>query len=124
MPGLDRKPAVGELDKRVRIERMLSPDEDATLRSAATGGEKARWTPLAEVPTVWAKVEQVPGGDEFDEHGRWQPKSLWKVTIRRRPDVTALMRFMYGSRALYIRGTGDDSLRSEFVEYTCSEYSA
>lgn len=106
---------IGHLDKRVTLQR-------ATVGDAGGGSGHARtdWANFASVPTVWAKLEPLDG-DEFNEQGQLQPRRQWRVTIRRRQDVTTKDRLLYGSKELYIRATGDDHLRSEFMELTCSE---
>lgn len=111
------KPRIGALDKRIIIEA-------ATSEVSASGAASVSFAAISSAPRVWAKIEPMPGGGELDEAGRLQPRSFWKVTIRRRADLTRSHRVKYGDRALYIRDITDTDFRSPFIDLVCTEYPA
>lgn len=106
---------IGQLDKRVRIQRPISS-------TSAAGASTIDFEDVPGAGTVWARVEALPGGAEIDEANRLQPKTFWKVTIRRRVGINRGFRFLYGDRAMYIRDFGDDDRRSPTIEFMCTEY--
>lgn len=106
---------IGQLDKRVTLQRPV-------VATSPAGASTVSFVDVAGTPTVWAKVESLPGGAEMDEAGRLQPRAFWRVTIRRRKEIDRGFRFMYGSRALHIRDIGDDNSRSAMLECLCTEY--
>lgn len=80
----------GDLDKRVRIERLVegSPNQDAG------GVPDTTWT---EVATVWAAVEPLKGR-EFLAAQQVSSEVTGQIRIRHRAGVDAKMRCVYGSR--------------------------
>lgn len=106
---------IGQLDRRVTIQRPV-------VVTSAAGASTVSFVDVAGAPTVWAKIESLPGGTEMDEAGRLQPRAFWRVTIRRRGGIERGFRFVYGDRALHIRDIGDDSSRSAMLECVCVEY--
>lgn len=105
----------GELDKRVTLQQ-------GTAVTSKSGASQMTYANVPDAPQMWAKVETVPGGSEVDEAGRLQPKTFWKVTIRRRTGLTPVHRFLYYGRALNIKDIGDHSTRSDLIEIMCTEY--
>lgn len=78
------------------------------------------WTALAD---LWAKVEPQRGS-EFFSTGAQETLLTHNVTIRWRPDLASPMRFLLGSRALYIRAAFDPDGRRKYMVCRCDEYAA
>lgn len=106
---------IGQLDRRLTIQVGVA-------NVSSTGAPTVTYQTIANTPTVWARVESLSGGAELDEAGRLQPRSFWRVTIRRRDDLTRSHRFLFGDRMLYIKDLGDDDRRSPLMECQCTEY--
>ena len=109
------KTRAGKMDKRIRLQ----PGSPVVT---ASGASSVVYKDLSYAPAIWAEVEQLPGGGEIDEAGRFQPRGFWRVRIRRRAGIDSNARIAYGSRMLYIREISDDHLRSPFMEILCTEY--
>ncbi len=110
-----KRTTIGKLDQRISFEAP-------TPNVGADGSAGVDFDQIETNPTVWAKVETLPGGAEITEAGSLQPRAIWKVTIRQRDDVRRGWRLNYRNRYLYVWDISDDSIRTDFVEIICREY--
>lgn len=111
-----RMPTIGELDRRVTLERPL------ITRDAATGAQLVAWPVL---DTVWAQVlESAPADDEEQRTGVLTYSRPTRIRLRWRADVepTLRVRLDDGVRLLQITGTAQLG-RREFLELACREWS-
>jgi SPP1 family predicted phage head-tail adaptor len=95
----------GELDQRVIVQRHVRvPDEG--------GGYAESWEDEA---TVWAKVEPI-GGRERVQAQQTEAPVNYRITVRRRTDISAGDRLLWLGRVLNIRFVGLPGLRQPFME--------
>lgn len=81
------------LNERVRVERPVTTDD-------GYGGKTVVWNELA---TVFAEVKPVLGAINEGINGEQRVSHAgYRVVIRLRTDITAAMRFVWGSRVLLI----------------------
>lgn len=98
----------GDLDQRVTIQAPADiPD--------GQGGVTKGW---ADVATVWAKVRPV-SGRERAAAGQIEAAALYRVTIRRRADVTAACRVVWNGKAMNARFVPDAGSRAPFTIIDC-----
>src|SRR5919201_3608350 len=92
---------IGALRERITIQRLgTTPDSQ--------GGQTGSPTTVA---TVWAAIETNGRAAEALRAGAERAEVAYVVTIRRRTDVTAAMRIVWGTRTLLINGVASDSDR-------------
>lgn len=91
----------GSLDKDVRIEQVVDRVDDGG------GGYTITWAPLPATDEyeggehVWAGIEPL-SGEERIRAMQQRSNATHQVTIRYRPDVTALCRFVWEGNAYEI----------------------
>ena len=105
--------AGGQLRSRVTLE---APDDTVD----DSGALVRVWTPVAD---LWAKIAPQRGSEIFVA-GEQETVLAHLVTIRWRPDAASPMRFLLGSRALYIRAAFDPDGRKKYLVCRCDEYAA
>ena len=85
--------------------------EAQTLVPDGGGGYTTSWTTLA---TVWAAVEPIGGADVFGPDAN-ESRVRYRITLRRRTDVTAGMRVRVNARTFAIHAVLDDGARAQFI---------
>lgn len=98
----------GELDQRVRIEKPASTPD-------GRGGTVKGW---AELATVWARVRPI-SGRERAAAGQIEAAATYRVTIRRRTDVTADCRILWQGMAMNIRFVPASGSRAMWTVIDC-----
>lgn len=98
----------GDLDQRVTIQ------VPADIPDGRAGVAKG-WANLA---TVWAKVRPV-SGRERAAAGQVEAAALYRVTIRRRTDVTTTCRVVWQGKAMNVRFVADSGSRAAFTIADC-----
>lgn len=94
----------GLLDQRVTIQvKQSTPD--------GGGGYTETWS---DVATVWAYVRPMSGAERTQAQQVEAP-AMYRVTIRRRSDLTAAHRLVWQSKALNIRWDGFNSPRDLYM---------
>ncbi|MDE2363127.1 MAG: phage head closure protein [Hyphomicrobiales bacterium] len=101
------------LRSRVTLQTPVDTADDS-------GALVRAWTPVAD---VWAKIEPQRGDETFVA-GEQESVLVHRVTVRWRPDLASPMRFVLGSRALYVRAAFDPDGRKKFLVCRCDEYAA
>lgn len=105
--------AAGDLDRRIRIERPVADD---SLDGAGSGS----WVLVAE---VWAQVRDVlPSRGEAATGVATTMTRPSRVRIRYRDDVSPAMRFVEGSRQMYIISGPAEIGRRDGLEFMVAEY--
>lgn len=107
MSGIDP----GRLDKRVTFEA----DGEAPN---GQGGYTAGWAAIATLPTVWAEIVGL-SGDEALKAGAERNVQLWRVTIRRREDLTTKLRMTRGGKAYDIKSIMPDPKSDDATLLIC-----
>lgn len=97
-------------------------DTRATLQSAARtpdggGGFTVTWTAVA---TVWIAQAAKTGDSDFGPD-RSEPRTQYRVTLRRRADVTPGMRLVTAARTLWIDNVLDDGVHSQTMTLSCRD---
>lgn len=112
MNGIDS----GRLNKRVTIE--------AESRTGnGQGGYTTSWAPIAGTPTVWAEIIGL-SGDEALSAGVSRNVQQWRVTIRRRDDITTKHRLTHGGRVFNIKSTMPDPRHDDATLLICETVAA
>ena len=96
----------GSLDQRVTLQSL-------GYTTDAGGGRVETWTTVA---TVWAHVRPMSGRERLQADQLESPAN-YKVTIRRRTDVTAAKRILWQGKALNIRFDGFNSPRDLYMTF-------
>ena len=95
---------LSKLNQRAALAApVLTPD--------GGGGYSASWTTFAN---VWAAIEPTSGDDVFGPDAD-ESRTRYRVTVKRRTDVTAAQRIVAGGRTFAIRAVLDDGPRSQFL---------
>lgn len=94
----------GSLDQRVTLQSLSATTD-------AGGGRVETW---AEVATIWAKVTPASGRERL-ETGQLESPAKYRVTIRRRTDITAKHRLLWQGKPLNIRFDGFNSPRDGYM---------
>lgn len=101
---------IGALRHRVTLEAPVrTPDEG--------GAATITWTSLG---SVFARIEPT-AGREIEQADGIAARVTHKVLIRHRPDVTAAMRLVEGTRVLEIRAVLDLDGRRRWMQCLCEE---
>jgi head-tail adaptor len=119
-----RLPTAGELDRPVRIEYKV------IANTGAHGTPVETWYPLVVLPgspavaaTLWAQIlDDLPSRSESVQQGAQIGRSLSRVRMRWRDDVTSDMRIVETDgleRVLQIIGGPAELGRREFFEVRC-----
>lgn len=98
----------GRLDERITIEVKVVGTQNAT-----GGYDDDSWT---EVDTVWAQVQPMSGRERVQAEQIEGP-TTYRITIRRRDDLTVHHRIVWRSRPLNIRFDGYVSPREQFMTF-------
>ena len=110
---MSRRIASGDMRSRVTLQTPVDSVDDS-------GALLRVWTSIVD---VWAKIETQRGSELFVA-GEQETVLAHLVTIRWRPDTASPMRFLLGSRALYIRAAFDPDSRRRHLVCRCDEYAA
>lgn len=102
--------AIGELRFRLTVEVPVETDD-------GEGGIAREWN---AVGGIWAAIEPLTM-DEKTITGRNTPLFKYRVTVRRRDDLSEANRFRLGDRILMIRAVRDPDERGEFLECLVEE---
>ena len=101
---------IGDLDRRVTIEQAaLSPD--------GAGGGAVSWS---ELTTVWGRLQPAAGRERLHAM-QLQGAASYRITIRRRTDVTVAMRARVDNRVFNIRAVLNGGGREPYSELFCEE---
>lgn len=92
--------SIGAMRHRVTIQRLTQVQDEA-------GQVQDQWV---DVATVWAAIEGL-GGREYWAAQQTVSHADHRITIRWRPDVTAAMRVVHGTRAFDVQAVIDDGRR-------------
>lgn len=103
-----RQPDPGRLDQRVTLQQ-------ATRTADGLGGYVKGWS---DVATLWARVEPL-AGRERDMAQQVESPRDYRVTIRRRADVTTAHRLLWQGNALNIRFVADEGARALYLALDC-----
>jgi len=98
----------GELDQRVTLQR---PDSAPDGRGGVTKG----WSDIA---TVWARVRPI-SGRERAAAGQIEAAATYRVTIRRRTDITADCRIVWQGIVMNIRSVPASGSRAMWTVIDC-----
>lgn len=94
----------GELDQQIVIQQK-------TQTRRTDGGFDVSWTQIAK---VWARVRQMRGNERYVAD-QLEARGLYRFTIRRRTDITAEMRIVWGGKNFNIRFDPTTSGRDHFM---------
>lgn len=101
---------IGELRHRISFQSLTrTPD--------GLGGATESW---ATVVTVWASIE--PAGKERNFAQRIEDVYTHKIRIRKRTDITATMRVLFGSRIFQVKAIAADLERKDFQTVLAEEF--
>jgi head-tail adaptor len=107
--------AIGQLDRRIRIERPIA---DASFDGAGSGA----WALVAE---VWAQVQDaLPSRAERLADGINVAARPARVRMHYRADVTPSMRFVMGDRVMQIVSGPAELGRRDGLEFMVEDYSS
>ncbi|HEX3810019.1 MAG TPA: head-tail adaptor protein [Rhizomicrobium sp.] len=88
---------IGDLNQRATLlARSMTPD--------GGGGFSESWNAIA---TLWVKLEAQSGSDAFGPDAT-EPRTRYRVTLRRNADVAAGQRLGIGTRAFAINNLLDE----------------
>lgn len=100
--------AIGNLDRRVTIEQQSSSQDGA-------GQPVLTWTTLA---TIWANVRYLNGVEPLKADAT-TAQAKASIRIRRRTDVTAAMRVVYGTSTFQILAVLQDEESRRWTDLAC-----
>lgn len=86
---------IGKLDQRITLQSRTEASDGA-------GGTTSTWGDFATVPTVWAAVKPLSGGERVED-GSFNAAGMWEFTIRNRDDVSEKDRIQWQSENYNIR---------------------
>lgn len=98
----------GQLDQRVTIQSFTQAGDGG-------GGGPKTWTTIA---TVWAHVRPLSGRERLQADQLESPAN-YRVTIRRRTDITAAKRILWQGKAMNIRFDGRNNVRDLYMTLDC-----
>jgi SPP1 family predicted phage head-tail adaptor len=98
--------AAGELDQRITLQSLA-------LVSDGGGGSTETWSNVA---ILWAKVVPMSGRERLQADQLESPAN-YRVTIRRRTDITAGKRILWQGKPLNIRFDGFNSPRDLYMTF-------
>lgn len=96
----------GQLDQRVTLQSVSSTTD-------AGGGRVETW---ATVATLWANVRPLSGRERLQADQIESPAN-YRVTIRRRTDITTDKRIVWKGKNLNIRFDGFNSPREGYMTF-------
>lgn len=99
---------IGKLNCRVTIQQRAAGQD-------ATGKPNGSWVPLA---TVYAKISEQ-SGSEAVVAARGTSFVQARITMRRRSDVTAAMRVVYGTRVYQVLSVLRDDYPRQALTLDC-----
>lgn len=86
---------IGKLDQRITFQARTEASDGA-------GGTTSTWGDFDTVPTVWAAVRPLTGGETVAD-GSFNASGMWEFTIRNRSDVSEKDRIQWQSENYNIR---------------------
>ena len=101
---------IGELRLRLTLEAPAETDD-------GEGGVTRAWNAVND---VWAALTPL-AMDEKTITDRETPLLKYRVTLRRRDDISEANRFRLGGRILIVRAVRDPGERGEFLECLVEE---
>jgi len=101
---------IGELRLRLTLEAPAETDD-------GEGGVTRAWNAVND---VWAALTPL-AMDEKTITGCETPLLKYRVTLRRRDDISEANRFRLGGRILIVRAVRDPDERGEFLECLVEE---
>lgn len=99
---------IGRRNRKVTIQRLTSGQDDI-------GQPVQTWSDLA---TVWANVKTLTGSEAI-KGGAETSTAKASIRIRRRTDVTAAMRVLYGTTAYQIKAVLPNEEDRKDVDLVC-----
>ena len=84
-----------------RLDQLIT-FQSRTESSDEAGGTTSTWEDFTTVPTVWAKVRPLTGGERLEE-GAFNASGMWEFTIRNRSDISEKDRIRWKSESYNIR---------------------
>lgn len=100
-------PSIAELRHRITIQEPIEVND-------GRGGQVTTWQDLANVPTVWAKIEPV-SAREINFAEKLEDRITHRITIRHRSDLRAEMQIVFGSRIFQVKTIRHLLERSDFT---------
>ena len=100
----------GRLNKRITLQQPLSTSDGG-------GGFSIAWQ---DVATLWADIAPHRSSEPL-LHDKLMLHNLHRITIRYRSDITANMRFIFGSRIFLIIGITNVDERKHTHEISTRE---
>lgn len=98
----------GSLDQRVTLQSLSTTTD-------AGGGRVETWSAVA---VLWAKVTPMSGRERLQADQLESPAN-YRVTIRRRTDITTKHRFLWQGLPLNIRFDGRNNVRDMYATLDC-----
>jgi len=102
---------IGKLRERLTIQAPSLTDD-------GVGGKNRQWRTIGK---VWANLREVSGQETEFAQGQQAIRKM-RVTIRWRGDMNSHMRFVYGTRLLYIVAMLDERGTRRFLTCLCEEH--
>ena len=97
----------GNLDQRVTFQT-------ATLVADGMGGRTPTWGDVPSVPTVWANVRAMGGGEVFAEN-QTQARTRYLFTVRNRTDISETDRIVWRGDNYNIRRIEREGTRKMYL---------
>ena len=103
-------------------ENMGSLDTRASLQQAVRtgdggGGFAVSWSEIAD---IWIALEAAGGADDFGPD-RLESRARYRITARRRDDVSAGMRLVTSAHTLLVQAVLDEGPRAQFITLLCED---
>lgn len=105
------------MNASIGVARIRADLEAKVLTGDGGGGFSESWECYASV-WIWLSPER---GEERLEAGRIESRVLYRVTLRRRTDVSANHRLRIGSRIFAVRALIDQGPHEPWMTMICEE---
>jgi SPP1 family predicted phage head-tail adaptor len=104
------RPGIGALRRRLTLEQQIRTADGG-------GGVTVTWIGVTD---LWAELTAMAGTEQVIADGL-QGRVSHRITIRKRADVEAAMRFRMGTRAFYIESVLGRDDPEAFLRCLCEE---
>lgn len=101
---------IGELNRRIKVEQLIEERD-------SFGGVVGEWI---QTGMVWAKVEQMMGGEGIDDN-QVKATQKYRFVIRFYPSLSPKHRIVYMDKVFEIISVRDIVDRHRFTEIICKE---
>lgn len=106
---MKREHPASRLRERLTLQQAVDTPDNL-------GGYSRNWVDVAE---LWAEVEALASRSRSVEvfiDGQLQTRTLYRIRIRSRNDITTAMRLIYRTQPLAIRSVSEIGARREMLE--------